>query len=100
MPTPPGMATDSPRYSGATRRAVTHEVQSNGRRSEPAALEKRGNYVSMSIAGPGEALKPAGGAGEVDLTGEFYVGIGVSAHNPDGSRRRRSRMSRSATPAR
>ena len=31
---------------------------------------------------PARPLKPAGGAARIDLTGEFYVGIGVSAHNP------------------
>ena len=35
----------------------------------------------MSIASAGEELKPSGGAAKIDLTGEYYVGIGVSAHN-------------------
>ena len=30
---------------------------------------------------PGEPLRPAGGAAKVELTGEFYVGLGVSAHD-------------------
>ncbi len=62
--------------------AVTHEVQSTAIGPTRLRLEKRGNYVSMSIAGPGEPLKPAGGAARIDMSGEFYVGIGVSAHNP------------------
>ena len=44
-------------------------------------IEKRGNYVSMSVAGPGEELRPAGGAMRIDLKGEYYIGLGVSAHN-------------------
>lgn len=44
-------------------------------------IEKRGNYVSMSIAGVGEDLRPAGGAARVEFSGDFYVGLGVSAHN-------------------
>src|SRR6476469_9661266 len=62
--------------------AVTHEVQPNATGPTRLRLEKRGNYVSMSVAGPGDSLKPSGGAAKIDLSGEFYVGIGVSAHNP------------------
>jgi WD40 repeat protein len=61
--------------------AVTHEVQSAIAGPARLRLEKRGNYVSMSIGGPGEPLKPAGGAARIELTGDYYVGIGVSAHN-------------------
>lgn len=61
--------------------AATHEVQSNIVGPKRVRIEKRGNYLAMSIAGPGEALRPAGGAARVDLTGEFYVGLAVSAHN-------------------
>jgi TolB protein len=63
------------------RGAVTHEVQSNVVSPKRLRLEKRGQYVSMSIAGAGEELHPAGGSAKVDLEGDFYVGIGVSAHN-------------------
>ncbi len=35
----------------------------------------------MSIASPGEPLRPAGGAARVEFTGEFYVGIGVTSHD-------------------
>jgi TolB protein len=61
--------------------AVTHEVQSAAVGPKRLRLEKRGNYVSMSIAGAGEELHPAGGAARVEFTGDFYVGLGVSAHN-------------------
>ncbi|MEO7275320.1 MAG: hypothetical protein ABI211_25315 [Vicinamibacterales bacterium] len=61
---------------------VTHEVQSDVTGPTRLRLEKRGNYLSMSVAGPGEELRPAGGAARVDLTGEFYIGLAVSAHNP------------------
>ncbi len=60
---------------------VTHEVQSGVTGPRRLRIEKRGNYVSMSIAGAGEELRPAGGAARVDFTGEFYVGLAVSAHN-------------------
>jgi TolB protein len=61
--------------------AATHEVQSNTVGPKRVRLEKRGNYFAMSIAGLGEELRPAGGAARVDLSGEFYVGLAVSAHN-------------------
>ena len=60
---------------------VTHEVQSGVTGPRRLRIEKRGNYVSMSIAGAGELLRPAGGAARVDFTGDFYVGLAVSAHN-------------------
>ncbi|MEN3337807.1 MAG: TolB protein [Acidobacteriota bacterium] len=63
------------------RGAVTHEVQSNEVGPTRLRIEKRGLYVTMSIAGAGEELHPAGGSAKVELTGEFYVGLGVSAHN-------------------
>lgn len=60
---------------------ITHEVQSNVVGPKRLRLEKRGKYVSMSIAGPGEGLQPAGGAARVEFTGEFYVGLGVTSHD-------------------
>jgi TolB protein len=60
---------------------VTHEVQSGVSGPKRLRIEKRGNYVSMSIAGAGEELHPAAGSARVDFTGDFYIGLGVSAHN-------------------
>ena len=61
--------------------AVTHEVQSAVAGPSRVRIEKRGSYVSMSLASAGEPLHPAGGAARVELTGEFYIGLGVSAHD-------------------
>lgn len=61
--------------------AVTHEVQASVVRPTRLRIEKRGDYLSMSVAGAGEAFQPAGGAARVQLTGDFYVGLAVSAHN-------------------
>ena len=61
--------------------AVTHEVQSSVAGPTRLRVEKRGSYVSMSLASAGEPLHPAGGAARVEFTGEFYVGLGVSAHD-------------------
>jgi TolB protein len=61
--------------------AVTHEVQSNVAGPARLRIEKRGSYVSMSLAAAGQPLQPAGGAAHVEFTGDFYVGLAVSAHD-------------------
>ena len=61
--------------------ALTREVQSNVNGPRRLRVEKRGKYVSMSIAGDGEALHPAGGSFRLELEEPFYVGLAVSAHN-------------------
>ncbi|MDQ2667347.1 MAG: hypothetical protein M3Z05_15215 [Gemmatimonadota bacterium] len=79
--------------------AVTHEVQSTAVRPSRLRIEKRGDYVSMSVASSNEPFRPSGGAARVVLTGDFYVGLAVSAHNT--SRRETARFTRVAvsTPA-
>ena len=59
----------------------TYEIQSGVTGPKRLWIEKRGRYVSMSIAGAGGELRPAGGSFRLDLTGPFYVGLGVCAHN-------------------
>jgi TolB protein len=61
--------------------AVTHEVQSNIVGPTHLRLEKRGNTVSMSIGSGNEDLHPAGGSTTIEFTGDFYIGLAVSAHN-------------------
>lgn len=63
-----------------TKGGATHEVQSDIVGPRRLRIEKRGNYVSMSIAAPGEELHPAGGSARVEFTGDFYLGLGVSSH--------------------
>lgn len=65
-----------------TKGGPTHEVQSNVIGPTRIRIEKRGSYASMSVAGADGPWQPAGGAAKVDFTGEFYVGLGVTAHNP------------------
>jgi TolB protein len=60
---------------------LTREIQSNLSAPGRVRLEKRGDYISMWLAAPGEDLKPAGGYQRIPLTGTFYVGLGVCAHN-------------------
>ena len=63
--------------------ALTREIQSNLAGPRRLRLEKRGKYVSLSIARVGEELRPAGGSFRLELSGPFYVGLGVCAHNDD-----------------
>lgn len=61
--------------------ATTHEIQANMSAPTRLRIERRGKYVSMSVAGPGDALAPAGGIMRLELTGPFYVGLGVCSHD-------------------
>jgi regulation of enolase protein 1 (concanavalin A-like superfamily) len=59
----------------------THEIQSNISAPARMRIEKRGDYISMSLAAAGEDLKPAGGYLRIPFKGKFYVGLGVCAHD-------------------
>ena len=61
--------------------AMTREIQSNVKGPRRLRIERRGAYVSMSIAVEGEALRPAGGSFRLELKEPFYIGLGVCAHN-------------------
>ena len=63
--------------------ALTREIQSNTAGPRRLRLEKRGKYLSMSVAMAGQALRPAGGSFRLELQEPFYVGLGVCAHNDD-----------------
>ena len=59
----------------------TYEIQANVTKPKRLRIEKRGGYVSMSIAGEGEELRPAGGTFRIALEEPFFIGLGVCAHN-------------------
>lgn len=59
----------------------TYEIQSSVVAPKRLRIEKRGLYVSMSIAGEGEDLHPAGGSFRLKFDEPFYVGLGVCAHD-------------------
>ncbi len=61
----------------------TYEIQANRSHPKRLRIEKRGKYVSMSLAGEGGELAPAGGSFRLELADPFYVGLGVCAHNND-----------------
>ena len=60
---------------------LTHEIQSSVAGPQRVRLEKHGEYVSMSVAGPGESLHPAGGSFRLHLQEPYYVGLAVCAHD-------------------
>lgn len=64
-----------------TRGGMTREIQANLQAPRRLRLEKRGRYVSMSVAPEGQPLRPSGGAFRLDLEGPVYVGLGVCAHD-------------------
>ncbi len=63
------------------RGGPTREIQSNIVAPLRIRIEKKGDYVFMSVARQGEALQPAGGSFKIKLSDSFYVGLGVSAHD-------------------
>lgn len=65
-----------------TQGATTHEVQANVWGPKSIRLERRGNYVRL-YSGEGETLSYSGAAVRLDLQGDFYIGLGVCAHNAD-----------------
>ena len=67
-------------YRDATG-SMTREIQSSVKGPRRLRIERRGAYVSMSVAGAGEALRPAGGSFRLELKEPFYIGLGVCAHN-------------------
>jgi len=60
---------------------TTHEIQSEISAPARVRLEKRGDYFSMWVAPAGGELKLDGGYQKIPLSGDFYVGLGVSAHD-------------------
>ena len=65
----------------ATENEATHEIRSEVSAPGRVRLEKRGDYFSIWVAAPGEELKLDGGYLRVPLQGDFYVGLGVCAHD-------------------
>lgn len=64
-----------------TQGARTYEIQAGVAGPRRLRLEKRGKYVSLSIAKDGEELHPAGGSFRLELSEPFYAGLGVCSHD-------------------
>ncbi|MGA2039598.1 MAG: hypothetical protein ABSH42_10010 [Bryobacteraceae bacterium] len=67
--------------------ADTHEIQSNISAPKKLRLQKYGDEFTMWLAGEDGKFQFAGGSMRVPLTGAFYVGLGVCAHNKDAVER-------------
>ena len=63
--------------------ADTHEIQSNISAPKRLRLQKYHGEFTMWLAGEDDQFRMAGGSMLVPLTGPFYVGLGVCAHNKD-----------------
>jgi TolB protein len=61
--------------------ARTYEIQSGISGPRRVRIEKRGQYVSMSVGPTDEELRPAGGSFRLPLEEPFYVGLAVCAHD-------------------
>ncbi|HEX9934397.1 MAG TPA: hypothetical protein VGB38_04295, partial [bacterium] len=59
----------------------TREIQSAVSAPHAVRIEKVGDTVFLSIAGPNEAFRSAGGSFRIPMRGSFLVGLGVCAHD-------------------
>ncbi len=59
----------------------TREIQSAVQGPRRLQIEKRGDYVWMSVAREGEPLQSAGGSFRIRFSDPFYIGLGVCAHD-------------------
>ena len=60
---------------------LTYEIQSNISAPLRIQIEKKGDYVSMSVANENEKLRSAGGSLRITFSEPFYVGLGVCSHD-------------------
>jgi TolB protein len=63
--------------------ATTGEITVGASAPSRLGIEKRGDYVTLSIAAAGEALRPSGAAFRLKLQDPYYVGLGVCSHDAD-----------------
>jgi len=63
--------------------ANTHEVESNVSAPRTVRIEKRGDYFYAFVSGSDGKLQVSGASTKLALTGPFYIGIGVCAHDKD-----------------
>jgi Tol biopolymer transport system component/regulation of enolase protein 1 (concanavalin A-like superfamily) len=66
---------------------ATHEIQSDISAPSRLRLEKRGDYISMSLAPAGGTLQPASGSLRLPFPEKFYVGLAVCAHDDNALER-------------
>ncbi|HKS37052.1 MAG TPA: hypothetical protein VJW76_07675, partial [Verrucomicrobiae bacterium] len=59
----------------------TREIQANVSGPARIRIEKRGDYVAMSIARAAQDLQPSGGTFRIRFQEPFYIGLAVCAHD-------------------
>jgi TolB protein len=64
-----------------TTGADTHEIETYGNGPHRVRIEKRGDYVYVSIPDAKGNMAPSGAAMHVLIHGDFYVGLGVCSHD-------------------
>lgn len=67
----------------ATTGGETREIQCASKAPAAVRLEKRGDYVQVSVMNSLGAFEPSGCFIEVALKGGFYAGLAVCAHDAD-----------------
>ncbi len=65
-----------------TKGAITQSIGLNIDPPRRVRLEKHGDHFSIFLSNHGEPLHQVGASIKVHLDAPFYVGIGLSAHNP------------------
>ena len=65
--------------------ADTHEVETAVSAPQRVRIEKRGSYTYVFVSDKSGALAFSGSAMRLELTGDFYVGLGVCSHDKDVS---------------
>ena len=61
--------------------ADAHEIQADVSAPAMVRIEKRGDVFHAFIAGKDGLLRPMGASAKIHFSGEFYVGIGICAHD-------------------
>jgi len=64
-----------------------HEVQANARGPKTVRIEKHGDFFYAFVAGSDGKVGPSGASTRIRLSGPFYVGIGVCAHDKNAVQR-------------
>ncbi|MDB5672332.1 MAG: hypothetical protein JWO25_3291, partial [Alphaproteobacteria bacterium] len=59
----------------------TRQIMSNVAGAKRVKLEREGDYVFFSVAGPDGRLHPAGGNYRIAFQAPYFVGLAVSAHD-------------------
>lgn len=59
----------------------TFEIEARANAPKRLRIEKRGDYFSMSLGSSDADMQPAGGSCKVALTGDYYIGVGLSSHS-------------------